>query len=191
MILFVGLGNPGKSYQNHRHNVGYMAVDAIADAFSFSTPKSKFQGQIREGKIGTNKVLVLKPETYMNLSGQSVGEAARFYKVPLDKVIVFHDELDLAPGKIRVKLGGGVAGHNGLRSLASHLGENFRRVRIGIGHPGDKALVHNYVLSNFARRDKTWVEPLLDAISKSAAFLVKGEDERFMTDVALQTKAEK
>ena len=135
--------------------------------------------------------MILKPETYMNLSGQAVGEAVCFYKVPLEDVIVFRDELDLAPGKVRVKLGGGVAGHNGLRSLAAHLGENFRRVRIGIGHPGHKDLVHNYVLSNFSRRDKTWLAPLLDAMAKSAQYLAKGEDERFMTDVALQTKEDK
>ena len=191
MILFVGLGNPGKSYQKHRHNIGYRAVDAIADAFSFSAPKKKFQGQLREGKIGNRKVLALKPETYMNLSGQAVGEAARFYKIPLTNLVVFHDELDLAPGKVRAKMGGGVAGHNGLRSLARHLGPDFRRVRIGIGHPGHKDLVHNYVLSNFARKDKAWVEPLLEAIAKSAPHLVVGDDERFMTDVALLTKKEK
>ena len=191
MILLVGLGNPGKSYQNHRHNIGYMAIDAIADGYSFSAPKSKFQGQLLEGKIGTRKVLALKPQTYMNLSGQSVGEAVRFFKMPLEKVIVFHDELDLEPSKIRVKLGGGIAGHNGLRSLTAHLGQDFRRVRIGIGHPGDKALVHNYLLSNFAKKDKAWIEPLLKVITKSAPYLVKGEDERFMTDVAFQTGKEK
>lgn len=185
MILLVGLGNPGQTYQNNRHNVGFMAVDAIAEAYGFGPARVKFKGQLREGKIGRNKVLILKPETFMNNSGAAVQDAVRFYKIPLGKVVVFYDELDLAPGRVRVKTGGGTAGHNGIRSLVAHIGEAFRRVRIGIGHPGHKDLVHGYVLSNFPKADEKDLGDLLDAIAKSAPWLIKGDDQRFQNDVAL------
>ena len=191
MILLVGLGNPGQSHRNNRHNVGFMAVDAIAEAYGFGPARAKFKGQLREGKIGRSKVLILKPETFMNLSGESVQEAKRFYKIPLEKIIVFYDELDLAPGKVRVKTGGGTAGHNGMRSLVAHIGEAFRRVRIGIGHPGHKDLVHNYVLSNFPKADEEGLAALLDAIAKSAPWLIKGDDQRFQSDVALEMQPPK
>ncbi len=185
MILFVGLGNPGKSYARNRHNVGFMAADTLAEAFSFGPFKKRFQGQFAEGKISRNKVFILKPETFMNRSGPSVSEAMRFYKIPLKNVYVFYDELDLAPGKVRVKEGGGAAGHNGLRSLIAHVGEAFKRVRIGIGHPGHKDLVHGYVLTNFPREDQVWVKALLETLPKVAPLLVEGEDQRFQNDVAL------
>ncbi len=185
MILFVGLGNPGKSYAKNRHNVGFMAVEALARAFSFSPFKKRFQGQFAEGKIGRHKVFILKPETFMNRSGPSLSKAVRFYKIPLKNVYVFYDELDLTLGKVRLKEGGGAAGHNGLRSLIAHVGEAFKRVRIGIGHPGHKDLVHGYVLTNFPREDQVWVKTLLEVLPKLAPLLVKGEDARFQNDVAL------
>lgn len=185
MILFVGLGNPGKNYQLNRHNIGFMAVDAIARDFSFGPFKKRFNGQFSEGKIGRYKVFILKPETFMNRSGGSVQEAARFYKIPLENIFVFYDEIDLAPAKVRVKVGGGAAGHNGIRSLLAHLGENFNRVRIGVGHPGDKDLVHGFVLSNFFKAEHLWVKIILAAVSKSSPYLVKGDNERFQNDVAL------
>lgn len=185
MILFVGLGNPGNSYARNRHNVGFMAADALAGAFSFSPFKKRFQGQFAEGKIGRHKVFILKPETFMNRSGPSVSKAVRFYKIPLKNVYVFYDELDLTPGKVRLKEGGGAAGHNGLRSLIAHVGEAFKRVRIGIGHPGHKDLVHGYVLTNFPKADQVWVKALLEVLPKLAPLLVKGEDARFQNDVAL------
>jgi len=184
MLLLVGLGNPGDKYANHRHNVGFMAVDAIADAHGFGPSRAKFQGDLREGSIGAEKVLILKPQTFMNDSGQSVGEAARFYKIPPEDIIVFYDELDLAPGKIRMKTGGGAAGHNGIRSIDAHVGNDFKRVRIGIGHPGDKSRVTGHVLGDFAKADRDWLEPLLAAIAKSAPFLVDGNENRFQTNVA-------
>lgn len=184
MHLFVGLGNPGARYAGHRHNVGFMAADAIAGRYGFAAPRKKFQGTIAEGRIAGEKVLLLKPGTQMNLSGNSVAAAARFYKVPIEKVVVFHDELDLAPGKVRVKTSGGEAGHNGLRSVSSHLGKDYRRVRIGIGHPGDKAKVTGHVLGDFSKADKAWLEPLLDAIADAAEWLVTGDDPRFMSEVA-------
>lgn len=185
MILFVGLGNPGNSYAKNRHNVGFMAVEALAKAFSFSPFKKRFQGQFAEGKIGRHKVFILKPETFMNRSGPSVSKAVRFYKIPLKNVYVFYDELDLTPGKVRLKEAGGAAGHNGLRSLIAHVGEAFKRVRIGIGHPGHKDLVHGYVLTNFPKADQVWVKALLEVLPKLAPLLVKGEDARFQNDVAL------
>jgi len=189
MILLVGLGNPGEKYAGHRHNVGYMAVDAIGDALGFGPPRQKFQGEIREGFLsgpgGKQKAIILKPQTFMNESGQSVGEAARFYKIDPSEVVVFYDELDLAPGKLRVKIVGGAAGHNGIRSIDAHLGNEFRRVRIGIGHPGDKSRVTGHVLGNFSKADQEWLNPLLKAIAIAAPALAS-DDNRFASDVAQQ-----
>ena len=186
MILFIGLGNPGQSYQNHRHNIGFMAANAIAEAFSFGPFKSKFQGQIAEGKIGGEKVLILKPETYMNRSGQSAREAMDFYKLLPSEIFVFYDEIDIFPGKLKVKTSGGAAGHNGIRSLIAHVGEDFHRVRLGVGHPGHRDLVHNFVLSNFSKADAEWVFPVLEAVAKAAPRLIEGDIARFQTDVALE-----
>jgi PTH1 family peptidyl-tRNA hydrolase len=184
MKLFVGLGNPGAQYALNRHNVGFMAVDAIAASHAFPTWRKRFQGLAAEGKLGRESVLLLKPQTYMNESGRSVGEAVRFYKLDLADVIVFHDELDLAPGKVRVKTGGGTAGHNGLKSLAAHIGNDYVRVRIGIGHPGNKALVHGHVLQNFAKTDHDWLELLLGAIAEASPDLAQGANDKFQTFVA-------
>lgn len=183
MLLLVGLGNPGEKYKRHRHNVGFMAIDAIADAMRFGPARNKFQAEMREGDIAGEKAIALKPQTFMNESGQSVGAAMRFYKLSPAAVVVFHDELDLEAGKIRAKLGGGNAGHNGLRSIDEHIGADFRRVRIGIGHPGDKTRVTGHVLGDFAKADYEWLDPLLAAVAKSASFLVDG-DARFATAVA-------
>ncbi len=183
MILLVGLGNPGDKYIRTRHNIGFMAVDEIADAFSLGPEKSKHQSLMREGTIGTEKVIVLKPQTYMNESGRAVAAVAQFYKLDPAEIIVFHDELDLAPGKLRTKLGGGHAGHNGLRSIHAHIGESYRRVRLGIGHPGDKSKVSGYVLHDFAKSDNDWLGPLLATVAKEVTWLVKGEDQRFQTAV--------
>ncbi len=185
MKLLVGLGNPGSKYARHRHNVGYMAADEIAGAYNFGLWRRRFQGEAAEGQVDGVKCLLLKPTTFMNDSGRSVGEAARFYKIPNDDIIVFYDELDLKPGKIRVKTGGGAAGHNGIKSVAAHLGTDFTRVRIGIGHPGGKELVYNYVLHDFAAADRDWLDPLLDAVAKTAPFLVAGDQAKFMNEVAL------
>ncbi len=187
MQLFVGLGNPGGQYAKNRHNIGFMAVDAIAAAFRASPWRRRFQGEATEAAIGPERVLLLKPMTYMNDSGRAVGEAAKFYKIPLSGIVVFHDELDLAPGKVRVKTGGGNAGHNGLRSITAHLGNDYRRVRLGIGHPGDKALVHNHVLGDFAKADAAWLDDLLRACAEAAPHLAAGDDARFASDVALKT----
>ena len=173
MKLFVGLGNPGAEYAFNRHNVGFMAVDAIASEHGFPAWRKRFSGLTAEGKLGREQVLLLKPQTYMNESGRAAGEAARFYKLDPADVIVFHDELDLVPGKVRVKAGGGSAGHNGLRSLTAHLGNDYVRVRIGIGHPGSKDLVKNWVLQNFVKSDREWLEPLLGAIAKAAPELAE------------------
>lgn len=183
MLLLVGLGNPGEKYQRHRHNVGFLAVDAIAAAHGFGAPRKKFQAVLREGDIAGEKAILLKPQTFMNESGLAVGAAMRFYKLAPADVIVFHDELDLEAGKIKAKLGGGNAGHNGLRSIDEHVGSDFRRVRIGIGHPGDKTRVTGHVLGDFAKADHDWLDPLLAAIAKSAPFLAAG-DARFATAVA-------
>lgn len=185
MHIIAGLGNPGSKYARNRHNVGFMAADAIARRHSFSPWTKKFRAEIAEGTLGGEKVLLVKPQTFMNASGESVGEAMRFYKLAPSDIIVLYDELDLAPGKLRIKTGGGTGGHNGIRSLDSHIGKDYRRVRIGIGHPGDKALVHNWVLGDFAKVDSTWLDPLLDAIADNAAMLVKGEDNSFMNKAAL------
>jgi PTH1 family peptidyl-tRNA hydrolase len=176
MLLFIGLGNPGREYAKNRHNIGFMAIEAIARKHGFSPPRAKFQGLLREGTIGGERVLMLQPQTYMNESGRSVGEAARFHKIGLNEIIVFHDELDLAPAKLRIKIGGGDAGHNGLRSISAHLGAGYKRIRLGIGHPGDKALVHAYVLSDFAKAEQPWVEALCDALADNAARVVAGDD---------------
>ncbi|PYG28357.1 aminoacyl-tRNA hydrolase [Pelagimonas varians] len=186
MQLFVGLGNPGSKYSQNRHNIGFMALDQIASDHGFSPWKSKFQGKLCEGTLGGEKTLLLKPETFMNLSGQSVGEAMRFYKLESADVTVFHDELDLAPGKCRVKKGGGHAGHNGLRSIHGHITEAYQRVRLGIGHPGRKELVSAYVLHDFAKADEEWLDDLLRGISDGAASLAAGDTGRFQNAVALR-----
>ena len=187
MKLFVGLGNPGAKYAGNRHNIGYMAVDRIAADHGFGPWRSKFQGVISEGRLGREKVVLLKPETFMNPSGQSVGEAMRFHKLEPADVIVFHDELDLAPGKCRLKTGGGHAGHNGLRSIHAHIGEAYDRVRLGIGHPGDKNRVAGYVLSDFAKAEANWLDDLLRGISDGAAALADGEGAKFLNAVSLRT----
>ncbi len=184
MKLLVGLGNPGADHAFNRHNVGFMAVDAIAAAHDFPAWRKRFSGAAAEGKLGREPVLLLKPATFMNESGRAVGEAVRFYKLDLSDVIVFHDELDLAPGKVRVKTGGGVAGHNGLKSLSAHIGNDYVRVRIGIGHPGRKALVTGYVLHGFAKADHAWLEPLLGAIAGEAPYLAEGANDKFQSRVA-------
>jgi PTH1 family peptidyl-tRNA hydrolase len=184
MKLFVGLGNPGSEYARHRHNVGFMAVEEIARAQGFGPWKRKFQGHAADGEIAGEKVLLLKPDTYMNESGRSVGEAARFLKIAEEDIVVFYDEIDLAPSKLKVKTGGGNAGHNGLRSISAHLGNDYVRVRIGVGHPGSKELVARWVLSDFAKADRTWLEPLLEAIAKAAPRLARNDQSRFLTDVA-------
>ncbi|MFD2236285.1 aminoacyl-tRNA hydrolase [Aureimonas populi] len=184
MLLIAGLGNPGPQYAGNRHNIGFMAVDEIHRDPSFSPWSKKFQGEISEGRIGGEKVLLLKPQTFMNLSGQSVHAAASFYKIEPARIVVLHDELDLPPAKVRVKTGGGHGGHNGLRSIDSHLGKDYRRVRLGIGHPGDKDRVSPYVLSDFAKADRDWLEPLLAAVAANAPLLVKGEDAQFMNRMA-------
>jgi PTH1 family peptidyl-tRNA hydrolase len=184
MLLLVGLGNPGKSYAGNRHNIGFMAIDAIARGCDAAPFRRKFQGEASEARLGSERALLLKPETYMNESGRAVAEAARFHKIPVADIVVFHDELDLAPGKLRIKRGGGDAGHNGLRSITAHMGGDYRRVRLGIGHPGDKALVHGHVLSDFAKADKPWVDALCDAVAKNIGAVVKGDDGLFQTRIA-------
>lgn len=184
MQLFVGLGNPGSQYEGNRHNIGFMAVDRIAQEYGFGPWRNRFKGLTAEGTINGEKVLLLKPQTYMNLSGDSVAEALRFYKLPLEALLVFHDELDVAPGKLKMKVGGGAAGHNGLRSIDSHLGPHYRRARLGIGHPGSKGRVHGWVLGDFAKADQTWLDAFLDAVAKEAGWLAKGNDARFASSVS-------
>ena len=184
MKLIVGLGNPGAKYAANRHNIGFMAVDRIAADHGFSPWRQRFQAEMSEGRLGSEKVVLLKPLTFMNLSGQSVGEAMRYLKLTPEDVIVIHDELDLAPGKCRVKLGGGHAGHNGLRSIHQHIGENYHRVRLGIGHPGHKDRVAGYVLSDFAKADADWLDDLLRGISDGAAALAAGDGPGFQNAVA-------
>jgi PTH1 family peptidyl-tRNA hydrolase len=184
MKLIVGLGNPGEKYSRNRHNIGFMAVDEIARGYSFGPWKKRFQGYASEGQIGVKKCIILKPGTYMNESGRSAGEAMRFYKLPVSDVIVVHDELDLKPGTVRVKTGGGNAGHNGLKSLSAHIGNEYARVRLGIGHPGDKALVSNYVLQDFAKADREWLEPLLEGVARGMARLVEGSEAAFLSEAA-------
>ncbi len=187
MKLFVGLGNPGQKYARNRHNIGFMALDQIAGDHAFGPWKSKFQGDIAEGRLGTEKILLLKPMTFMNRSGQSVGEAMRFFKLDSTDVTVFHDELDLAPGKVRVKAGGGHAGHNGLRSIHDHIGAAYDRVRLGIGHPGSKDKVSPYVLSDFAKADGEWLDNVLRGVSDGAPNLAADEGGKFMNAVSLRT----
>lgn len=187
MRLFVGLGNPGVKYAGNRHNIGFMALDRIAADHGFGPWKKAHQGLAAEGRLGLEKVVLLKPETFMNLSGQSVQSAVAFYKLALNEVTVFHDELDLAPGKARVKSGGGHAGHNGLRSIHQHLGEAYNRVRLGIGHPGHKDAVAGYVLHDFAKADQDWLDDLLRGISDGAVALAAGDAAKFLNAVALRT----
>ena len=186
MQIWTGLGNPGPRYAMHRHNIGFMAMDVLADMHGFGPVQKKFSGWVQEGRIGSQKVLLLKPATFMNESGRAVGEALRFYKLDTDALTVFHDELDLAPFKIKVRTGGGLAGHNGLRSIDQHLGPDFRRVRIGIGHPGHKDRVTGHVLGNYAKAEQDDLVQMLGAIGAEAEWLAKGEDARFMSDVALR-----
>jgi PTH1 family peptidyl-tRNA hydrolase len=190
MKLFVGLGNPGEKYARHRHNVGFMAVERIADRAGFTPWKRKFRGLVAEGELMGARVLLLKPQTYMNDSGESVGEAQRYLKIKEDDIVVFHDEIDLAPGRLKVKAGGGNAGHNGLRSLSAHIGNDYVRVRVGVGHPGHKDAVQHYVLRDFAKAEHEWLEPLLDAIADAAGRLAKGDNARFLTDVARALQAQ-
>jgi PTH1 family peptidyl-tRNA hydrolase len=186
LLLWVGLGNPGPEYARNRHNIGFMALDAIASRHAFAPWRHRFRGMVADGTIAGRKVLALKPQTYMNLSGESVQAAMAFFRVPLDAVTVFHDELDLAAGRVRVKKGGGNAGHNGLRSITQHCGgPDFWRVRLGIGHPGDKERVTGHVLGDFAKSDREWVETLLDRVAEAAPFLADGRDDKFMSQVAV------
>ena len=188
MHLVIGLGNPGPEHANDRHNVGFMALDEIVRRHAFGPARRRFQSDVFEGSVGGEKLLALKPVTFMNRSGDAVGQAVRFYKLDPTQVIVIHDELDLAPGKLRAKTGGGIAGHNGLDSIAQHIGRDFRRVRIGIGHPGDKDRVTPYVLHDFAKADRQWLEPLIDAIAEAIPLLIGGDEAGFMTRVALLTR---
>lgn len=185
MLLFVGLGNPGKQYAGNRHNVGAMAIEAIARRHGIGPARKRFQGAAAEGVIASERVLLLMPHTYMNDSGRAVVEAAHFYKLGLGEIVVFHDELDLPPLKLRVKTGGGVAGHNGLRSITAHIGNDYRRVRIGIGHPGDKERVLGYVLADFAKGEREGFSALCDVIADNAEFLVRGQDSSFQNKVHL------
>ena len=189
MWLLVGLGNPGDKYKNNRHNVGFMAIERIADAYGFPAWRSKFQSDMAEGRIGDEKVVLLKPLTYMNESGQAIGKAVKFYKIDPARIVIFHDELDLEPGKMRVKKGGGVAGHNGLKSARAHLGTaDFLRVRLGIGHPGDKNCVSGYVLSDFAKSENVWLERLLPALAGHIKLLLNDRADDFMTRVSEDLK---
>ncbi|MDX2145792.1 MAG: aminoacyl-tRNA hydrolase, partial [Rhodospirillaceae bacterium] len=191
MRLLVGLGNPGSVHAHNRHNIGFMAVERICRACGFGPWRARFQGLIAEGTIGETKVLALKPGTFMNLSGQAVGEAARFHKIAPEDVIVLHDEIELLPGRIRVKLGGGSAGHNGIKSIDAHIGPETWRVRLGVGRPAEKTMVKNYVLHDFTSEDQAWLEPFLDAVATAAPHLIAGDENKFMTKVALLTKPPK
>ena len=189
MLLLVGLGNPGARYAGNRHNIGFMAVQQIAKRHGIGPWRRRFQGVACEGSIGAERTLLLLPGTYMNESGRAVAEAAHFYKLPLADIAVVHDEIDLSPGKVRVKIGGGIAGHNGLRSITEHIGNDYRRVRIGVGHPGDKDLVQHYVLSDFAKSERGWVEALIAIIADNAELIVAGEDASFQNKVHLAMAA--
>ncbi len=185
MLLLVGLGNPGARYAGNRHNIGFMVLQAIAKRHGIGPWRRRFQGVACEGPIGGERALLLLPETFMNESGRAVAEAVHFYKLPLTGVTVFHDEIDLRPAKVRVKVGGGIAGHNGLRSISEHIGNDYRRVRIGVGHPGNKDMVQHYVLSDFAKSERGWVEALIDIIADNADILARGEDASFQNKVHL------
>jgi PTH1 family peptidyl-tRNA hydrolase len=189
MLLLVGLGNPGAGYVGNRHNVGFMVVQAIAKRHGIGPWRRRFQGVAAEGPIGSERVQLLLPGTYMNESGRAVAEAAQFYKLELAEIVVIHDEIELPPGKVRVKTGGGSAGHNGLRSITAHVGNDYRRVRIGVGHPGDKDLVHAYVLNDFAKDERPWVEALCDIMADNTELLVKGQDASFQNKVHLAMRA--
>ena len=185
MLIIAGLGNPGTKYAGHRHNIGFMAVDEIVRRHGFSAWRKKFQAEVSEGLLDGETVLLMKPQTYMNESGRAVGEAMRFYNLGPEDLIVLYDELDLAPGKVRIKTGGGAGGHNGIRSIDSHCGKDYRRVRLGIGHPGSKDRVTRHVLGDFSKADHEWLEPLLDEIGRHAGLLAKGDDNGFMNKVAI------
>jgi PTH1 family peptidyl-tRNA hydrolase len=189
MRLLVGLGNPGTEHVGNRHNIGFMVVQEIARRHGFPPWRRRFQGVATEGTIGSERVLLLLPGTYMNESGRAVGEAAHFYKLPLSDIVVVHDEIDLAPMKLRVKTGGGVAGHNGLRSITAHVGNDYRRVRIGVGHPGAKEQVYGYVLGDFAKAERPWVEALVEVIADNAGLLARGDDATFQNKVHLAMQA--
>src|SRR5262245_58265014 len=189
MKLFVGLGNPGKEYARQRHNVGFMALERIAARHGLGPWRKRYHGLVAEGPIGGRRVMLLMPQTFMNDSGQAVGEAQRYLKIAEEDIYVFHDEIDLAPAKLKVKAGGGNAGHNGLRSISAHVGNEYTRVRIGVGHPGHKDLVSGYVLHDFAKADLTWLDPMLDAIAEAAGRLAEGDDARFLTEVSRRLQA--
>jgi PTH1 family peptidyl-tRNA hydrolase len=188
MQLWAGLGNPGPKYAGNRHNIGFMAVDRIAQRWRFGPWRKRFSGEVSEGAVpladgGEARILLLKPQTFMNDSGRSVAEAVKFYKIALGDIVVFYDEIDLAPGRMRMKTGGGAAGHNGIRSVAPAIGAEFRRARLGVGHPGVKELVHHHVLSDFAKSDADWLEALLNAAASAAPMLAAGQDERYQAEV--------
>ena len=189
MRLVVGLGNPGARYAGNRHNIGFMAAEAIVRRHAFGPWRKRFHGVASEGTIGTQKVILLLPGTFMNESGRAVAEAMNFYKLGVGDVIVLHDEIELPPAKMRVKVGGGIAAHNGLRSISAHIGNDYKRVRIGVGHPGDRDLVHGYVLSDFAKSEKDWVTALCDIMADNAEMLAKGEDSSFQNKVHLAMQA--
>ena len=189
MLLIAGLGNPGARHARNRHNIGFMAIEAIAAEHRIGPFRSRFQGAVAEGAIGETRVALLAPQTFMNESGRSVGEAMRFHKLGVDRLVVIHDELDLAPAKVRVKVGGGNAGHNGLRSISAHVGNDYKRVRLGIGHPGDKALVYGYVLNDFAKAEMSWVGAVCNSIARFAALLAQGQDASFQNKVHLALDA--
>lgn len=187
MLILVGQGNPGPKYAGNRHNIGFMTIDAIAEAHGFGPWKSKFQSQIAEGTIMADgrpvRTLLMKPQTFYNETGRAVSEAARFFKVDAESIVVFHDEIDLAPGRFRMKQGGGHSGNNGLRSIISHMGQDVRRARMGVGHPGDKSRVMNYVLADFPKSDEPWKADLINACARATHFLAAGDDERYQTEV--------
>jgi PTH1 family peptidyl-tRNA hydrolase len=189
MRLFVGLGNPGAKFAHNRHNIGFMAIDEIARRHGFAPWRRRFQGEITEGTLDGERVVLLRPATFMNESGRAVQEAVSFFKLPPDETTVFQDELELSPAKVRVKVGGGIAGHNGLRSISAHIGNDYRRVRLGIGHPGVKELVHGYVLSDFAKDERPWVETLCEAVADNAGLLVANRDSTFQNKVHLAMQA--
>jgi len=189
MLLVVGLGNPGADYAGNRHNIGFMAVDVIVRRHGFSSFRAKFEGKICQGEVAGQRIVALKPETYMNESGRSVAAAAGFFKIDPKDILVFHDEIDLAAGKLRVKRGGGHAGHNGLRSIHAHIGSAYRRLRFGIGHPGDKDKVSGHVLKDFAQTEQAWLEPMLDTVADHFALLAGGDDAAFMSKMALELQA--